>query len=225
MRFFIAILCLFLAVNAFIHEAPGSPCTNQNLPSDATEDNTYDWIFIGAGATDTITASYLAENSSCIPKILVIEAGRDYNKPPECEGEVDCFLKETENDYHLFPSGFPFQVLQSRSSWPFINRPQFHSNSVDYTDGRTENCPFDRPDMIPPGCACVSDVNNQFGSLCALSSACLGFNAGNTTLCGEPICFNPAICAINNTNLYWRSSSKAFGKFLCSNRSLNEREK
>ncbi len=205
-------LSLLFVAYGFVHEAPGQPCINTNFPNDATDDNTYDYIFVGAGATSSVTAAYLALNSSCSIKILVIEAGRDYSKPmvsPEdCGGDIDCFLKNVENDYHRLPSTFPSQTLSTRSSWPFINRPQYHSNSQEYNDGRTTDCPYDRADFIPPSCACISDINNQFGILCSTSTACLDDNMDNTTLCGKSICFDPPVCAINRTNLYWRSTSK-----------------
>lgn len=178
---------------------------------DANASNTYDYIFVGSGHAATVTAAKLAEDSECALKILVVEAGRSYTDTiPTCTGTIDCYNRGTENAYHFFPQGAGFQAQQTRGEWAFISRPQVHSSSVSYSDGRpnTYYCPMDHPLLLPGGCACISDKQDAFGNLCQVSAECLTQNAGNETLCGELLCRETPVCAINATNLYWRSRSK-----------------
>lgn len=206
---FLLFLGVLLVVQGFTHEAPGEPCTNTHFPEDANEANTYDYIFVGSGHAATVTAAKLAEDSLCALKILVVEAGRSYtDETPECTGDIDCYNRGTENYYHRFPSAASLEAQATRGEWAFISRPQVHSNAKVYKDGRTDNCPYDNPIFIPSGCACVSDGLNGFSNLCAVSTECLVQNDGNETLCGESVCRDTPVCAINNTNLYWRSRSK-----------------
>lgn len=202
-------LLLIVCASAFTHEAPGEPCTNTRFPEDANESNTYDYIFVGSGHAATVTASKLAEDSECALKILIVEAGRSYtDETPDCTGTIDCHNRMTENYYHVFPQGAGYQAQQTRGEWAFITRPQVHSDTITWSDGRTANCPMDNPYLLPSGCGCISDKQDAFGNLCSVSTECLAQNSNNFTLCGESICRDSAICGINATNLYWRSRSK-----------------
>jgi choline dehydrogenase-like flavoprotein len=210
MRFFLLVFFVSL-VFGFTHEAPGEPCTNTRFPEDANEANTYDYIFVGSGHATTVTAAKLAEDSNCALKILIVEAGRSYtDETPDCTGDIDCYNRGTENYYHLFPQSAGFHAQQTRGEWAFVSRPQVHSNSISYSDGRdpAAYCPLNQPYLLPGGCYCTSDKQIAFGNLCQVSVECLTQNAGNQTLCGEVLCPSNKVCAQNNTNLYWRSRSK-----------------
>lgn len=210
-RHALLILALVVSVRGFVHETPGAPCTNTRFPEDADENNTYDYIFVGAGHAATVTAAKLAEDSGCALKILVVEAGRSYTEPNfECTGEIDCYNRGTENYYHLFPQSAGFHAQQTRGEWAFVSRPQVHSASVSYSDGRdpADYCPLNQPYLIPAGCYCTSDKQIAFGNLCQVSAECLIQNGWNQTLCGELVCPSNKVCAQNATNLYWRSRSK-----------------
>lgn len=209
MRFFV-LFCFIGTIYGFLHETPGESCTTSlnNLPQDANEDNTYDYIFVGLGATSTVTASKLAKDLGCSAKILAIEAGRSYTKSPECApNSIDCFVQQTENDYHLYPSAFPYQSTNTRGTWAFETRSQEYSDMVSYSDGRTTDCPFDIPGFIPQGCHCITDKYEVFSHPCSTYTACIAGNPGNPTLCGTNPC-PPEVCAKNKTQLYWRAASK-----------------
>lgn len=208
-RFILLLGFFVLAVRAFTHEAPGVPCTQTRFPGDANENNTYDYIFVGSGHAATVTAAKLAEDSGCALKILIVEAGRSYtDDTPECTGTIDCYNRGTENYYHTMPVGAGYQAQQTRGEWAFISRPQVHTQSITWSDGRTTDCPLNNPFLLPAGCACISDKQDAFGNLCQVSAECLTQNGGNQTLCGELICREAPVCGVNATNLYWRSRSK-----------------
>lgn len=207
------VLLLLLVVcfsHAFVHRAPGESCTTalSDLPADANETNTYDYIFVGLGATSTITASKLAKDLGCDVKILAIEAGRSFTAAPECAPDsIDCFVQGTENYYHAAPSAFPVHTSMTRGTWAFETRSQEYSDMASFSDGRLDHCPFDVPGFIPQGCHCVTEKYEQFSQLCVVYTVCIEGNAGDASLCGENVC-SPLICAKNKTNLYWRASSK-----------------
>lgn len=210
MRFFLSLVLIVGLSHAFTHRAPGESCTTSlnDLPNDADETNTYDYIFVGLGATSTVTASKLAKDLGCDVKILAIEAGRSFTTAPDCApGSIDCFVQETENYYHTAPSGFIIQSVMTRGTWAFETRPQVYSDQVVYSDGRTTNCPYDIPGFNPQGCECVTDKYDMFSHLCSTYTACIQANPGNVAQCGTDPCAIQ-ICGKNNTNLYWRVSSK-----------------
>lgn len=207
----IALFLLFLGLShGFTHRAPGDSCTTSlsDLPNDADETNTYDYIFVGLGATSTVTASKLAKDLGCDVKILAIEAGRSYTTAPMCApGSIDCFVQETENYYHQTPTAFPYQSTNTRGTWGFVTRSQEYSDIATFNDGRTTNCPFDVAGFIPQGCACITAKYELFSHLCSTYTACIAGNPGNAALCGTDPC-PLEFCAVNKTNLYWRASSK-----------------
>lgn len=209
MFLFVLLLSLNLS-QGFLHRAPGESCTTalSDLPSDADETNTYDYIFVGLGATSTIVASKLVKDLGCETKILAIEAGRSYTTAPMCDpGSIDCFVQETENYYHQTPTAFPYQATNTRGTWGFVTRSQEYSDIANFNDGRTTNCPFDVAGFIPQGCDCITTKYEFFSHLCSTYTACIAGNPGNTALCGQDPC-PLEFCAVNKTNLYWRASSK-----------------
>ena len=180
---------------------------------DATPSNTYDYIFVGAGATSTITAAKLARDLSCDVSILIVEAGRSYTGDPEpdCLNEFECYIKHVENKYHEYGSGFPIEILSTRSTWSFVTREQVYSEAIAFSDGRDPGqCPIEltNPSVIPAGCACLSDyITGLVPILCPYTQDCLANNGQNETLCGEPVC-GPELCAKPAVNLYHRSTAK-----------------
>ncbi len=213
MKIFGVFLSFILLSSAFLHHGPSESCTVNNLPNDATPSNTYDYIFIGSGATSTITAAKLARDLACDVSILIVEAGRSYTGDPEpdCTDEVDCYIKHVENKYHEYGSAFPIEVLSTRSTWSFVTREQVFSKAIAFSDGRDPgDCPIEltNPTVIPGGCACLSDIIIGLApALCTYSTDCLANNGQNETLCGEPVC-GPELCAKPAVNLYHRSSAK-----------------
>lgn len=210
MRFFLSLFLIVGLSHAFTHRAPGESCTTSlnDLPNDADETNTYDYIFVGLGATSTVTASKLAKDLGCDVKILAIEAGRSYTTAPMCApGSIDCFVQETENYYHAAPNAFPYQATNTRGTWGFETRSQEYSDMANYNDGRTTDCPFDVAGFIPQGCACITAKYETLSHLCSTYTACVAANPGNVALCGQDPC-PLEFCAKNKTNLYWRASSK-----------------
>jgi hypothetical protein len=160
MFLFVLLLSLNLS-QGFLHRAPGESCTTalSDLPSDADETNTYDYIFVGLGATSTIVASKLVKDLGCETKILAIEAGRSFTNEPECDpNSIDCFVQGTENYYHTAPSAFISQSTMTRGTWAFETRSQEFSDMVSYSDGRATNCPYDIPGFTPQGCHLVNYV-------------------------------------------------------------------
>lgn len=198
----------------FKHQKPSEfyVVKDSELPNDASESNTYDYIFVGAGATSSVHAAKMMRDSGCQLKILMIESGRSYQgDEPECGSEIDCYVRYAENKYHEFP-GAQLSAPVTRSSWPFESRVAQYSEAISFSDGRDiSECPAELtgPDIVPPlACACTSDINvGLTPALCSTTGGCLAANGGDTNVCGELVC-PPEICAKQGRNLYYRSSSK-----------------